>query len=25
VRLDPQAMGRFERLFPGAITGQAAE
>jgi hypothetical protein len=25
VRLDPQAMGRFERLFPGTITGQAAE
>jgi GTP-binding protein HflX len=25
VRLDDQALGRFERLFPGAITGQAAE
>jgi GTP-binding protein HflX len=25
VRLDPQALGRFERLFPAAITGEAAE
>jgi GTP-binding protein HflX len=26
VRLDPQALGRFERLFPGAlVVGQAAE
>jgi GTP-binding protein HflX len=25
VRLDDQALGRFERLFPGAIVGQAAE
>ncbi|HEX4182750.1 MAG TPA: GTPase HflX, partial [Caulobacteraceae bacterium] len=25
VKLDHQALGRFERLFPGAIVGQAAE
>jgi GTP-binding protein HflX len=25
VRLDPQALGRFERLFPEAITSEAAE
>jgi GTP-binding protein HflX len=25
VRLDPQALGRFERLFPEAVTGEAAE
>jgi GTP-binding protein HflX len=25
VRLDPQALGRFEQLFPGALAGQAAE
>ena len=25
VRLDPQALGRFERLFPEALTGEAAQ
>ena len=25
VRLDPQALGRFERLYPGALRRQAAE
>ena len=24
VRLEPQALGRFERLFPGAVVRQAA-